>query len=82
MPNATKNKSCNPSAFKKIRRVNQRFPRTRSYEKELEQEALAKADSHIDSQALRDPILARLVMAWPSLSEERKKIISSLLSVP
>ncbi len=56
--------------------------RTRSYEEELEQQSLAKADSHIDSQALRDPILARLVMAWPSLSEERKKIIGSLLNLP
>ena len=55
--------------------------RTRSYEEELEQQALAKADSQIDSQALRDPDLARVVMAWPSLSEERKKIIGSLLNL-
>jgi hypothetical protein len=56
--------------------------RTRSYEKELEQEALAKADSQIDSQALRDPVLAHLVMVWPRLSDDRKKIIGSLLNLP
>lgn len=47
----------------------------------MEQQALTKADSQIDSQALRDPDLARIVAAWPALSEERKKIISSLLNL-
>ncbi len=29
-----------------------------------------------------DPVLAHLVTAWPVLSEERKRIIASLLSSP
>ena len=45
----------------------------------LEHQPLAIQDSQGDSQNLSDPMLARLVMAWPSLSEERKKIIGALL---
>jgi len=37
--------------------------------------------AHGDSQNISDPVLARLVTSWPNLSEERKKIICSLLSV-
>jgi hypothetical protein len=52
--------------------------RTRSYEKELEQEPLAKADSQIDSQALRDPDLARVVTAWPGLAPALKAAVLAI----
>jgi hypothetical protein len=54
--------------------------RTRSYEKELEQQALAKADSQIDSQALRDSDFAKVVTAWPSLAPAIKAAINALVN--
>jgi hypothetical protein len=56
--------------------------RTRNYDEELKQEQLTKARTQIGTQVFQNPDLARLVMAWPSLSDERKKIISSLLNSP
>jgi hypothetical protein len=53
--------------------------RVRTSDSSLEEQPLASPDSQGDSQTSPDPILARLVKAWPSLSEERKKIIGSLL---
>jgi len=53
--------------------------RVRTPDSTLEHQPLASPDSQGDSQNLSDPVLARLVTAWPCLSEERKKIISSLL---
>ena len=53
--------------------------RTRSYEKELEQEPLAKADSRIDSQALRDPDLAKVVTAWPALAPALKAAVLAVI---
>jgi ABC-type transporter Mla subunit MlaD len=44
----------------------------------LEQEALAKADSQIDSQALRDPDLAKVVTAWQTLAPALKAAILAI----
>jgi hypothetical protein len=44
----------------------------------LEHQPLASPDSQGDSQNLSDPILARLVQAWPTSSEDRKKIFRAL----
>ena len=44
----------------------------------MERQPVASPDSQGDSQALSDPILARLVKAWPGLSGHLKKIILSL----
>jgi hypothetical protein len=55
--------------------------RVRTTDPILEHQPLASPDSQGDSQNLSDPILARLVRAWPVLSEERKKIIDSLLKL-
>jgi hypothetical protein len=54
--------------------------RTRSYEKDLKQEALAKADSQIDSQALRDPNLAKVVTAWPALPPALKAAVLAIMA--
>jgi hypothetical protein len=53
--------------------------RTRSYQKEREQQAVAKADSQIDSQALRDPDLARVANAWPSLPPNLKAAVLAMV---
>jgi hypothetical protein len=53
--------------------------RTRSYEEKLEQQALAKADSQIDSQALHDPDLAKIVTAWPALAPALKAAILAII---
>jgi len=56
--------------------------RTRIYDEKLKYEQLTKARTQIGTQVLQDADLARLVMAWPGLSDERKQIISSLLNGP
>jgi hypothetical protein len=53
--------------------------RVRTSDSSLEHQPLASPDSQGDSQTPSDPILARLVTAWPSLSQERKMIIVALL---
>jgi hypothetical protein len=45
----------------------------------LQQQALAGQGTQGGTQIPSDPILARLVVTWPNLSDERKKIIGSLL---
>jgi len=45
----------------------------------LEQQALAKADSQIDSQALRDPDFAKIVTAWPTLAPALKAAILAII---
>jgi hypothetical protein len=45
----------------------------------LKQQALAKADSQIDSQALRDPDLAKIVAAWQSLSPNLKTAVLAII---
>jgi hypothetical protein len=56
--------------------------RVRTSDSSLEHQPLASPDSQGDSQKISDPVLARLVLTWPSLSEERKRIIGSLLDLP
>jgi hypothetical protein len=56
--------------------------RIRTLDSSLEQQSLASQDSQGDSQNRFDPDLAKVVTAWPNLSEERKKIIGSLLNLP
>ena len=48
----------------------------------VQQQPLTDQGTQGGTQTPSDPILTRLVTAWPSLSEERKKIISSLLNLP
>ena len=48
----------------------------------LQQQPLAGQGTQGRTQIPTDPILARLVTIWPTLSEERKKIIGSLLDLP
>jgi hypothetical protein len=45
----------------------------------LEQQALTKADSQIDSQALRDPDLAKVVTAWPALAPALKSAVLAVI---
>jgi hypothetical protein len=47
----------------------------------LEQEALAKADSQIDSQVLQDADLAKVVTAWRSLSPNLKAAVLAIIAV-
>jgi hypothetical protein len=54
--------------------------RTRSYQEELEQQALAKADSQIDSQALRDPDLALIAASWATLAPALKAAILAIVA--
>ena len=54
--------------------------RTRSYQEELEQQALAKADSQIDSQALQDADLAKVVTAWPALAPALKAAVLAVVA--
>ena len=45
----------------------------------LQQQPLTSQGTQGGTQIPSDPILARLVMAWPVLTEERKKIICILM---
>ena len=47
----------------------------------LQQQPLAGQGTQGGTQIPSDPVLARLVTAWPTLSEERKSIISTLLNL-
>jgi hypothetical protein len=53
-------------------------PRTRSYDEKLKQQALAKADSRIDSQALQDPDWAKVVTAWPAQAPALKTAVLAM----
>jgi len=48
----------------------------------LQQQPLTSQGTQGGTQIPSDPILARLVATWPTLSEDRKKIIGSLLNLP
>ena len=56
--------------------------RVRTLDSTLESQPLAGLGTQGGTQIPSDPILARLVTAWPTLSEERKKIIGSLVDLP
>jgi hypothetical protein len=45
----------------------------------LKLQALAKADSQIDSQALHDDDLAKVVIAWRSLSPNLKAAVLAII---
>jgi hypothetical protein len=47
----------------------------------LEPQAVAKADSQIDSQALQDADLAKVVTAWRSLSPNLKAAVLAIIVV-
>jgi len=55
--------------------------RIRTLDSELQPQSLTKPSTQGGTQIPFDPILARLVTAWPTLSDERKKIICSLLEI-
>jgi hypothetical protein len=46
----------------------------------LKQQALAKTDSQIDSQALRDPDLATVVTAWSALAPALKAAVLAVIA--
>ena len=48
----------------------------------VQQQPLTGQGTQGGTQIPSDPVWARLVMAWPALSDERKKIISSLVDLP
>jgi hypothetical protein len=48
----------------------------------LQQQPLTSQGTQGGTQFPSDPIVARLVETWYTLSEERKKIIGSLLDLP
>jgi hypothetical protein len=54
--------------------------RTRSYDEKLKQQALAKADSQIDSQALQNPDLAKVVIGWPNLAPALKAAVLAIIA--
>jgi hypothetical protein len=48
----------------------------------LQQQPLAGQGTQGGTQNYSDPILARLVTIWPTLSEERRKAVLLLLDLP
>jgi hypothetical protein len=48
----------------------------------LQQQPLTGQGTQGGTQIPSDPIWARLVTAWPTLSDERKKIISTMIDLP
>jgi len=48
----------------------------------LQQQPLASQGTQGGTQGLHDPVLARLVTIWPTLSEERRKAILLLVDLP
>jgi hypothetical protein len=55
--------------------------RVRAAGSTMQQQSLMGQGTQGGTQIPSDPILARLVSAWPSLSEKRKKIIGSLMGL-
>jgi len=56
--------------------------RIRTLDSALEPQSLTESGTQGGTQNYSDPLLAKVVTAWPTLSQERKKIIVSLLDLP